>query len=339
MGNRVSVRQEKSRPSTLLPLIGSNRSYLTLYIHSYRSHSEEKRYLRMQQIGEGKYSHVYEGFDTWSDQKCVLKVLKKTRKVRKITKEIKVLKLLQGGPNIISLYDVIYNATSANAILVFEHVENRPFGALYRILSLDDIRFYLFQILKSLRHAHSKGIMHRDIKPHNIAIDHSQRKLRVLDWGLAEFYEPGKSYRVRVSTLNYKAPELLVKNGKYDYSLDIWSFGYVLAEMLLRKHEFFRGKDKPDLLKKIVKVLGTDELLRYIKKYNITLGEGVAKELSGHKRKPWSSFVFALNAHLETPEGLDLLDKVLVYDHKQRLTAEEAMKHPFFDPIRSVEAV
>ena len=75
--------------------------------------------------------------------------------------------------------------------------------------------------------------MHRDIKPQNIAIDHKNRKLRILDWGLGEFYLPDQDYNVRVSSRYFKGPELLVSYKYYHYSLDIWSLGVMMAGMVL----------------------------------------------------------------------------------------------------------
>lgn len=88
-----------------------------------------------------------------------------------------------------------------------------------------DIRYYIYEILLGLDYCHSLGIMHRDIKPHNVMIDHEQRQLRIIDWGLAEYYIPNKEYNVRVASRYYKGPELLVDDTLYNYSLDIWSLG------------------------------------------------------------------------------------------------------------------
>ncbi|GFH25220.1 CMGC kinase, CK2 family, partial [Haematococcus lacustris] len=68
----------------------------------------------------------------------------------------------------------------------------------------------MFELIKALDFCHSRGIMHRDVKPHNVMIDHAKRQLRLIDWGLAEFYFPGREYNVRVASRYFKGPELLV---------------------------------------------------------------------------------------------------------------------------------
>ncbi|KAG6519357.1 hypothetical protein ZIOFF_022850 [Zingiber officinale] len=190
---------------------------------------------------------------------------------------------------------------------------------------------------KAMDYCHSQGIMHRDVKPHNVMIDHELRKLRLIDWGLAEFYHPGKEYNVRVASRYFKGPELLVDLQDYDYSLDMWSLGCMFAGMIFRKEPFFYGHDNHDQLVKIAKVLGTDELNVYLNKYRLELDPQLDALVGRHSRKPWSKFINADNQHLVSPEAIDFLDKLLRYDHQDRLTAREAMAHPYFLQVRAAE--
>jgi casein kinase II subunit alpha len=192
----------------------------------------------------------------------------------------------------------------------------------------------MFEILKALDYCHSQGIMHRDVKPHNVMIDHTNRKLRLIDWGLAEFYHPSQEYNVRVASRHYKGPELLADQRLYDYSLDMWSLGCMLAGMVFRKEPFFHGDDNYDQLVKIARVLGTDGLFAYVDKYNLTLDPHFDGLLGWYSRKPWTEFVTAENQHLANSEVLDLIDKLLVYDHAARVLPKEAMSHTYFDPVR-----
>ena len=99
------------------------------------------------------------------------------------------------GENIIQLLDVVRDPQSKTPSLIFEFINNIDFKVLYPTLTDFDIRYYLLELLKALNFCHSQGIMHRDVKPHNVMIDHERRELRLIDWGLAEFYHPGNKTR------------------------------------------------------------------------------------------------------------------------------------------------
>ncbi|XP_011013786.1 PREDICTED: casein kinase II subunit alpha-like [Populus euphratica] len=298
---------------------------------------EQDDYEVVKKVGRGKYSEVFEGVHCTDNEKCIIKILKPVKK-KKIKREIKILQNLCGGPNIVKLLDIVRDQQSKTPSLIFEYVNNTDFKVLYPTLSDFDIRYYIYELLKALDYCHSQGIMHRDVKPHNVMIDHEQRKLRLIDWGLAEFYHPGKEYNVRVASRYFKGPELLVDLQDYDYSLDLWSLGCMFAGMIFRKEPFFYGHDNYDQLVKIAKVLGTDELNAYLNKYRVELDLHLAALVGRHSRKPWSKFINVDNQHLAVPEAVDFLDKLLRYDHQERPTAKEAMAHPYFYPIRNAES-
>ncbi|KAF4747658.1 Casein kinase II subunit alpha, partial [Perkinsus olseni] len=294
----------------------------------------QDNYEVIRKIGRGKYSEVFEGIRVPTGEKCVIKILKPVKK-KKIKREIKILQNLCGGTNVVELYDVVRDPNSKTPSLVFEYVDNTDFKTLYPTLTDMDIRYYMREILKALDFCHSQGIMHRDVKPHNIMIDHAHRKLRLIDWGLAEFYHPHREYNVRVASRYYKGPELLVDLQTYDYSLDMWSLGCMLAGMTFRREPFFHGHDNYDQLVKIARVLGTDELFEYLDKYDLDLDPNFDDILGRHPRKPWQKFITAENQHLVSNESIDLLDKMLRYDHATRILPKEAMLHPYFKPLEN----
>lgn len=282
-------------------------------------------------IGRGKYSEVFSGIDVRDNSNVVIKVLKPVKK-KKIKREIKILQNLRGGVNIIELKDINIDPLSNTPSLIFEYVDSIDFRTLYPTFTDIDIRYYMYELLKALDYSHSKGIMHRDVKPHNVMIDHNKKKLRLIDWGLAEFYHPNEQYNVRVASRYFKGPELLVDFQCYDYSLDLWSFGCTLASLVFKKEPFFQGSDNDNQLLKIVSVLGSKDFILYINKYNITVNKFTA---NSHPTKPLNTFVNESNAHLANNEVINLLGKLLRYDHQERLTAREAMDHEYFKPVKN----
>lgn len=296
----------------------------------------EENYEITSKLGRGKYSEVFEGIAMDSGEKCVIKLLKPVKK-KKIKREIKILKNLLGGKNIIKLLDCVQDPHSKTPAIVFEHVDNIDFKVLYQTLNDFEIRYYMYELLKALDYCHSQGIMHRDVKPHNVMIDHAKRQLRLIDWGLAEFYHNGREYNVRVASRYFKGPELLLDYQFYDYSLDLWSTGCMLASMIFKREPFFHGSDNYDQLVKIAKVLGTDLLFQYMDKYKIELDSRFEGLLVRHLPKEWKRYINADNEHLVSADAIVFLDHLLRYDHQDRCTAKEGMEFAYFAPVREAE--
>jgi len=128
--------------------------------------------------------------------------------------------------NLNPLYD------SKLILKIFEFIHEKSLKEIQNELCEEDIKIYLYQLLLALYHCHSHGIIHRDVKPRNIVVNPEKKKLKLIDFGLSEYYVPDREMPVRVASRPYKGPELLVSYRTYDYSLDLWSFGCILAQMV-----------------------------------------------------------------------------------------------------------
>ncbi|OHT05799.1 CMGC family protein kinase [Tritrichomonas foetus] len=284
-------------------------------------------------IGTGKYSDVFIGYD--GNTKVALKVLKPVRP-QKYNREAKILYDLRDGTNIVKLIEIVQNPLSHQYTLVSEYIENYDYTKLYRSFSDNDCRYYLFQLMRALQYSHSHGIMHRDVKPQNIMYDPETKKLRLIDWGLAEFYHPKTRYNIHVASRHFKAMELLVDYQCYDYSVDIWSFGVTMASIIFERMPFFRGSDDFDMVAKICAVLGKNDLNRYLKKYGIDLPEQMERKLPKTPKERKDLSCFAIQNKLTSVEAIDLINACLRYDHTERITADQALLHPYFDPVRNL---
>merc|ERR1719392_140525 len=302
-------------------------------------------YRLLMHIGRGKYSEVFmckkRALITAtnvqaSEELRVVKILKPIRYV-KLLREVKILNDLSGHRNIVKLLDVVRNEETNIYSYIFEYVETDNPRKLYPQFNLFDIQHYLYQILLGVDFIHSRGIMHRDLKPINILYNIKTRDLKIIDFGLAEYYIEDKEYVVRVATKHFKGPEILLEHAKYDYALDMWALGCILASIIFMKDPFFQGDDNKDMILKIVNVLGYDELMKCVNKYQYKFSDpAYLKSMEGIKAKPWSDFHHTRYIERISANSLNLLESLLVIDHRCRISSRQAMQHPYFESVRLV---
>lgn len=291
-----------------------------------------ERYELISPIGSGKYSTVFYGRADRC-RPCAVKILKNIPFI-KIQKEVALLKMVSNLPHAVNTYGIVKDQLTQTISIVFEYQESEPPRTLYPKLSLDEIRHFMFDLLTSLDAAHSKGIMHRDVKPGNILISKKNHNLKLIDWGLADLYYKGKAYSVRVSTMRYKAPELLLGYQYYDYGVDIWGAGCVFAEMLV-KFPFFEGRDINEMVTDVANVCGSTAVLQYIDKFGLQLPQDARSQFPTGQTSGWKKTIQGIRAHKMDEHAIDLMKLLLTVDHTERITAAEALAHPFFDSIRN----
>ncbi|KAF4338023.1 CMGC CK2 kinase [Fusarium beomiforme] len=155
--------------------------------------------------------------------------------------------------------------------------------------------------------------------------------LQYLSWSSADFYRPDEDLDVCVGL--FKPPELLLSYERYDFSIDMWCFGAMLAAMVFRKEPFFHGISLIDQLKTIADVLGTDKLYRFVNEYDLELDEEELEVLGQRPEQPWTDFINSANRSMVTDEAISLIDQLLRFDPKERLTAAEAIRNVYFRPF------
>lgn len=176
-----------------------------------------------------------------------------------------------------------------------------------------------------MNYLHALGICHRDIKPQNLLVDSNNHVLKVCDFGSAKRLIKGEVNVSYICSRYYRAPELIFGATEYTNSIDVWSVGCVMAELLLGQ-PLFPGDSGVDQLVEIIKVLGTPTR-EMIHTMNPNYSEFKFPSIKAH---PWQK-VFRQKT---PPEAIDLISRLLVYNPERRLTPIEALQQNFFDELR-----
>ena len=288
-------------------------------------------YIVESKIGRGRYSDVYEGLQKNTNEKVVIKILKPITKV-KIKREICILYTLKKCPNIVKILDVIKENYSEIFCIICKSISGIELKNFYMGISPQDLKFYMYKIIECLEYSHRKKIMHRDIKLTNIAINKETKELNIYDWGLSDFYIKDYKYTLTIGSRYYKAPELFMEYKKYDCSIDMWSVGCLFGAMLFQINFLFQGNSNQDQLIVIAKQFGFNKINNFLEKYkgSCFLAQKIIKKIKKYEEKSWDEFINDKNKYLISEDALDLLNKLLAIDPEKRISAKDALNHPFF---------
>ncbi|KAH0437576.1 hypothetical protein IEQ34_026215 [Dendrobium chrysotoxum] len=295
-------------------------------------------YERLNQIEEGTYGVVFRARDRSTGEIVALKKVKLDQEKNgfPITSLREIRTLMESKhENVVRVREIVVGETITQIFIVMDFIEHdlktllqiqkKPFLA-------SEIKTLLFQILSATASLHKNWIIHRDLKTSNLLMN-NRGQIKLADFGLARMYgdPPGDEEDMTslVVTLWYRAPELLLGAERYDTAIDIWSVGCIFAE-LINIEPLFCGKNETDQVMKIFRLLGQpneDVWPGYSKLPNaksiLKNSHFIAQPFSKLRQK----FKFS------TDNCIDLMQKLLTYDPKKRISAEQALQHPyFFDP-------
>ncbi|KAK9806161.1 hypothetical protein WJX72_003680 [[Myrmecia] bisecta] len=291
------------------------------------------KYRLVAKKGEGTFSEVLKAQCIKNGKYMAIKCMKSSfdslDQVNNL-REIQALRRLSPHPNIIKLLEVLYDQPTGRLALVFELMDMNIYELIRgrtHYVPEERVKRYMYQLIRAMDHMHKNGIFHRDIKPENILI--IDDVLKLADFGSCRGIYSKQPYTEYISTRWYRAPECLLTDGYYTHKMDMWGVGCVLFEVV-SLFPLFPGTNEVDQIERIHATMGTppQEVLAQFKKRSAHAnfdfppreGTGIAK----------------LIPHF-SPEGIDLIMKLLIYNPEERLSAKQALRHPYFRELREEE--
>ncbi|XP_023533900.1 mitogen-activated protein kinase homolog NTF3-like [Cucurbita pepo subsp. pepo] len=294
----------------------------------------DTKYVPIKPIGRGSYGVVCSSINQQTNEEVAIKKIKNVFENRfealRTLREMKLLRHIK-HENVIALKDVmmpVHRNSFKDVYLVYE-LMNTDLDRIIRSsqpLSNNHCKCLMYQLLSGLQYLHSTNILHRDLKPGNLLVN-ANCDLKICDFGLARTSKgQDQAMTEYVVTRWYRAPELLLSCKSYGTSIDVWSVGCIFAEILGRT-PIFPGTNCLNQLELIIEVLGSP------KEADIEFIDNL-KSVQFIKAMPYSKGVqFSDQYPRAEPLALDLLQKMLVFDPRKRITINEAVQHPYMSEL------
>ncbi|XP_064985661.1 shaggy-related protein kinase eta-like isoform X1 [Musa acuminata AAA Group] len=293
-------------------------------------------YMAERVVGTGSFGIVFQAKCLETGETVAIK--KVLQDIRYKNRELQLMRLM-GHPNVISLKHCFFSTTNKDELflnLVMDFVPetlyrvSKHYSNVNRGMPLIYVKLYMYQIFRGLAYIHNVlRVCHRDVKPQNVLVDPLTHQVKLCDFGSAKVLVKGEANISYICSRYYRAPELIFGATEYTTSIDIWSAGCVLAELLLG-HPLFPGESAVDQLVEIIKILGTPTR-EEIRCMNPNYTEFRFPQIKAH---PWHK-VFNKRMPLE---AVDLASRLLQYSPNLRCSALEACAHPLFDELRERNA-
>nr|KAF6435167.1 cyclin dependent kinase 16 [Rousettus aegyptiacus] len=282
-------------------------------------------YIKLDKLGEGTYATVYKGKSKLTDNLVALKEIRLEHEEGApctAIREVSLLKDLKHA-NIVTLHDIIH--TEKSLTLVFEYLDKdlkQYLDDCGNIINMHNVKLFLFQLLRGLAYCHRQKVLHRDLKPQNLLIN-ERGELKLADFGLARAKSiPTKTYSNEVVTLWYRPPDILLGSTDYSTQIDMWGVGCIFYEMATGR-PLFPGSTVEEQLHFIFRILGTPTEETW---------PGILsnEEFKTYNYPKYRSEALLSHAPRLDSDGADLLTKLLQFEGRNRISAEDSMKHPFF---------
>eukprot|EP00296_Roombia_truncata_P000064 JP435722.1.p1 GENE.JP435722.1~~JP435722.1.p1 ORF type:complete len:369 (+),score=134.07 JP435722.1:42-1148(+) len=297
----------------------------------------EDRYSLLKPLGQGSYGVVCSCKDNKTGQKVAIKKIpnafEDAQDVKRLLREIRLLRHFD-HENIIGLRNLL-KAPGDRAFEDLYIVTELMDTDLYQIiaskqgLSDDHYQYFLYQMLRGVKYLHTANVIHRDMKPSNLLVNENC-DLKICDFGLARVFDTADplcgDLTQYVITRWYRPPELLLSAKEYTRAVDLWSVGCIFAELIGRR-PLFPGKDYYHQLSLITDVIGTpaDDDFSVVGNEK---SRNFLRKLP-HKNKIPFSKIYPKANHL----AIDLLEKMLTFNPKKRITIEAALSHPYLKSL------
>ncbi|ERE67739.1 mitogen-activated protein kinase 7-like protein [Cricetulus griseus] len=250
---------------------------------------------------------------------------------KRTLRELKILKHFKHD-NIIAIKDILRPTVPygefKSVYVVLDLMESDLHQIIHssQPLTLEHVRYFLYQLLRGLKYMHSAQVIHRDLKPSNLLVNENC-ELKIGDFGMARGLctSPAEHQYFMteyVATRWYRAPELMLSLHEYTQAIDLWSVGCIFGEMLARR-QLFPGKNYVHQLQLIMMVLGTPSPA-VIQAVGAERVRAYIQSLPPRQPVPWETVYPGADR-----QALSLLGRMLRFEPSARISAAAALRHPF----------